>query len=494
MTNGDPTAWMRHLRRMLAAPCAGELTDAELLERFVAGRDEAAFEVLVWRHGPKVLGLCRRVLRHEQNAEDAFQATFLVLVRKAGSISRRQALASWLYRVAYHIALRAKTRADKRAARDTALADVAVAVRPDSIGDDLRPALDEEVSRLPEKYRAPFILCYLDGKTNEEAARELGCPKGTVQSRLAWARQRLRTRLTRRGLALSGGLPGAWMPESGPAVVPALLVDATRRAALQVAAGKPVAAVVSGPVTALTTGVLRTMLWTKILILVGCVLAGGTLVVGAGMARQALGANETPGMAAEAPQAASQKPEKPAHRAEAPPPKEQTFAIEIRDKPWSNVFEWYSDISGLPFVSNSKPPGTFTFIPPGPKQRYTLTQITDFLNEALLAQKYVLVRREASFTVLPADEKIDPTLLPRVRLEDLGKRGRTELVTVVIPLKNLSATDFGPEVKKMVGPFGEVIVLEKANQLIVQDTAGNLRHICEILKEVEAEKKPAGKN
>jgi hypothetical protein len=361
-------------------------------------------------------------------------------------------------------------------------------VRPDPSGGDLRLVLDEEVSRLPERYRAPFILCYLAGKTNEEAAHELGCPTGTVQSRLAWARQRLRARLTRRGLVLSGALPGAWAPETGAAVVPPLLVDATRRAALHVAAGAPTAGLVSAPATALTKGVLRTMLWTKIQILTGCLVTAGALAVGAALACQALGAEETAGQAAGALQAPSDKPDKLPHRPKASSLKEKTFSLEMRDKPWKQVLEWYADISGLPFVGNSTPTGTFTFLPRGGKRTYTLTQITDFLNEALLAKKYLLVRRKASFTLLPADERIDRTLLPRIRLDDLDKRGRTELVTLEIGFKKLSAEDFGPEVKKLLGPFGEVIVLEKANQLILQDTAGNLRRIVDILKKVDAAK------
>jgi RNA polymerase sigma factor (sigma-70 family) len=255
MTNPDRSPVTRYLRRMLGPPRGGGLTDSQLVERFVAQRDQAAFEVLVWRHGPKVLGVCRRVLRHEQDAEDAFQATFLVLVRKAGSIGKRQAVASWLYRVAYRVALRARAVAGKRAARETPVADVPAAEVADPAWGDLRPVLDEEVNRLPEKYRAPFILCYLDGKTNEQAARELGCPKGTVLSRLAWARARLRVRLTRRGLGLSAGLTGAALaPEAAAAVVPATLVDSTLKAVLPVAGGQA-AGVVSGSVAALTQGV-----------------------------------------------------------------------------------------------------------------------------------------------------------------------------------------------------------------------------------------------
>jgi RNA polymerase sigma factor (sigma-70 family) len=269
MNDGEPLRFRRYLRRAVSGPAVGGLTDAQLLERFLARRDEAAFEVLVWRHGPKVLGVCRSVLRHEQDAEDAFQATFLILVRKGGSIGKRAAVGSWLYRVAYRVALRAKVMADKRAAKQIHVgAEAAAPAMNDSPGFDLRPVLDEEINLLPEKYRAPFILCYLDGKTNEEAARELGCPKGTVLSRLACARERLRARLTRRGLDLSAGLPVAVLASAAPTAV---LVDSTLKAALS---GAGQAGFVSGPVAALAQGVLQTMLWTKMKMIAGCALVG----------------------------------------------------------------------------------------------------------------------------------------------------------------------------------------------------------------------------
>jgi RNA polymerase sigma factor (sigma-70 family) len=485
---------------MLGAAGAGGLTDAQLLESFVARRDEAAFEVLVWRHGPKVLGVCRRVLRHAQDAEDAFQATFLVLVRKASSVGSGRAVGSWLYRVAYRVALRARERARKRAAGATPVEDVAVAERaPDLVWGDLRPVLDEEVNRLPEKYRAPFVLCYLDGKTNEQAARELGCPHGTVLSRLAWARQRLRARLTRRGLGLACvPLAATVAPDADAAVSPAL-VDATMKTVPLAAAGRAV----GGEVAALTHGVLQTMLWTKVKIGTLCVLAAGTLALGGALTGHSWGTREATGAPAGPPQVQADqpdklqppKPDKPPDKAEAPRPEEKTYTFEMRDQPWAKVLEWYAENSGLPFVGSFKPTGTFTFIPPRGK-KYTLGEITDCINEALLGngqtQRYLLVRRAASFTLLPADEKVDPVLVARVRLDELDKRGRTELVSVVLPLTSLKATELGPEVKKLLGSFGEVVVMEKANLLVLQDTTGNLRVIQQTVKEAdarEAEKK-----
>jgi RNA polymerase sigma factor (sigma-70 family) len=489
MNDGEPLRFRRYLRRAVLGPAVGGLTDAQLLERFQTNRDEAAFEVLVWRHGPKVLGVCRSVLRHEQDAEDAFQATFLILVRKGGSIGKRQVVGSWLYRVAYRVALRAKVMSDKRAATHVHVgAEAAAPAMSDSPGFDVRPVLDEEINRLPEKYRAPFILCYLDGRTNEEAARELGCPKGTVLSRLAWARERLRARLTRRGLDLSAGLPVAVLVSTAPSAV---LVDSTLKAALS-GAGK--AGLVSGPVAALTQGVLQTMLWTKVKTIAGCVLAVCVMMLGGVLVGQVLSAGPAPGKQADGPQVQAEKSDKtePPPPADRQPdkketPAEKTIPFELRDKPWTQVFEWYSEVSGLAYTGTYKPAGTATFIPAKGKSRYTLAEITDILNEMLLSQRFILIRRDVTFTVLPDEPKIDPVLVPRVRLDELAKRGKTELVSVVLPVTAPSAKDLGPDVKKMLGPFGEIVVLEKVNQLILQDTAGNLRQIHETLKAVQDE-------
>ncbi|MCI0462294.1 MAG: RNA polymerase sigma factor, partial [Gemmataceae bacterium] len=181
MTNRHLRELLRQLRKLAGSTGAGSLTDSELLERFLSRRDEAAFEVLVWRHGPMVLNVCRRIVHQEQDAEDAFQATFLALVRKASSIGKRTALGSWLYKVAYRAALAAKAAATRRARREKQGLDLAVVTsRHDPIWSDLRPVLDAEVNRLPEKYRVPFVLCYLEGLTVDETAQQLGWPRGTV--------------------------------------------------------------------------------------------------------------------------------------------------------------------------------------------------------------------------------------------------------------------------------------------------------------------------
>ncbi len=215
-------------------------------------------------------------MRHEQDAEDCFQDTFLALARKAGSIGRRQAVAGWLHRVAYRTALRSRTQAVRREARRRPLAEYpARESSEDLAARDLRPVLDDEVNRLPGKYRLPVVLCYLAGKTTEEAARQLGCPRGTVLSRLAWARDRLRTRLADRGLVVP--LPA---PDSA-AILPARLIVSTVTAARWFTAGKAgVAGVASGSAFSLTEGVLRVMSLTQTKVITAVL---GTALVGAGV-------------------------------------------------------------------------------------------------------------------------------------------------------------------------------------------------------------------
>jgi RNA polymerase sigma factor (sigma-70 family) len=176
----------------VSAASRDELADEILLERYTSRRDEAAFATLVQRYAPLVLAVCRRILNHEQDAEDAFQAVFCVLARRAGSIRRRATISAWLHGVAYRIALKARAARGRRPMPASNLPDIpAQEESPDWVWQELRPILDEEVNRLPDKYRQVFILCYLQSRTNEQAAAQLGCPLGTVLSRLARARERL---------------------------------------------------------------------------------------------------------------------------------------------------------------------------------------------------------------------------------------------------------------------------------------------------------------
>ena len=238
MSIGRLSTFIRRLRGDIAAGQPGGLSDAQLLDRWLVRRDQAAFEVLLWRHGPMILGVCRRVLNNDADVEDAFQAAFLLLVRKAAAIRRRESVAAWLYRTAYRVALRARQRMDKQSVRET----TGVEWLPDDtsanvVWRDVRPILDEEINRLPEKYRIPFIRCYLEGCTNEEAAVEMGCPLGTIHSRLAWARERLRERLTRRGVTLATtGVTALLAHKAASAALSAPLARTTLQAAFAYAA------------------------------------------------------------------------------------------------------------------------------------------------------------------------------------------------------------------------------------------------------------------
>jgi RNA polymerase sigma factor (sigma-70 family) len=273
------------LRQLLGTPAEETLTDGQLLECFLAQHDEAAFSSLVHRHGPMVLGVCRRVLRDDHAADDAFQATFLVLVRKAGSIGKRESVGTWLYRVAFHLALRARSSASRRRDQERQVEDMAnLPGKAEPSWNDVRPVIDEELNRLPEKYRAPVVLCYFEGKTNEEAARHLHWPMGTVQGRLARARELLRERLAGRGLALSAAALSVGLGEAtASATVPAPLVRATFQAALGFMAGSA-AGSTSLPATLLAQGMLKTMFISKlkvaaVLIMIGAVVAMGIGVV-----------------------------------------------------------------------------------------------------------------------------------------------------------------------------------------------------------------------
>jgi RNA polymerase sigma factor (sigma-70 family) len=241
---------LQHLRRIaLAGPCAG-LSDGELLDGFVGRRDGACFEALVRRHGPMVLGVCRRILRDAHDAEDAFQATFLVLVRRASAVPRR-AVGNWLYGVAYRTALNARRAAARRRAREKPEEDMPQpTTEPAEDWAELRPLLDEELSRLPEKYRSAVVLCDLEGLTRAEAARHLGVPEGTASGRLTVARRMLAERLIRRGLTLSTGALAALLSQRAATAVPAPLLASTVRVAEALVTGS-VAGAVSTQVAAL---------------------------------------------------------------------------------------------------------------------------------------------------------------------------------------------------------------------------------------------------
>ncbi len=286
MSSKPMSGLLPHFQRLLSGD-GPRLEDRELLERFLADHDPAAFETLVRRHGPMVLAVCRWLLADPNDAEDAFQATFLVLVRRAGSIGRRELLANWLYGVAYRTALKARTRNACRASRERPLIDTPAASDvAELVWRELRPLLDEELHRLPEKYRAPVVLCFLEGVSKREAARRLGWPEGTLSTRLQRARELLRARLTRRGLTLSAGALAVVLADgTAPAAVPLSLTAAVLETARLVAAGERAA--IPASVTFLANDALRGSGG-------GRAALAGTLAVLALAAAGVIGANRLP--------------------------------------------------------------------------------------------------------------------------------------------------------------------------------------------------------
>jgi RNA polymerase sigma factor (sigma-70 family) len=285
------------------------LTEIQLLERFLSRRDEAAFEALMVRYGPMVLSVCRQLLDDPNDVDDAFQATFLVFVRKASSLRRRELLGNWLYGVAHKVARRSRADAAKRRQREKSAAPE----REESADHmahlyDLQP-LHEELAKLPENYRAPVVLCYLEGLSHEEAARRLAWPLGSVKGRLSRARDLLRERLIRRGVAPpAGALLIALGRDAKSAVVPDPLRISTIRAATAIAAGKTIAAgTISATSTALAEGVIQTMFATKLRLAAATLLTAALMTTGAGaMAYKFVG---QPGQDAKPKNAARDQPE-----------------------------------------------------------------------------------------------------------------------------------------------------------------------------------------
>jgi RNA polymerase sigma factor (sigma-70 family) len=288
---------VEHLHQVLAPPVGDDVADGQLLARFVAARDQVSFEALVRRHGPLVLGVCRRVLHHAQDAEDAFQATFLVLARKA-AVVRRDAVVSWLYAVAYRTALEARTVNARRRARERQVGEMPHPEVAATEVLDWRPLLDQELARLHESYRSAVVLCDLEGRSRKEAAQVLGLPEGTISSRLARGRRLLAKRLARHGLAPAGCAMASALSEGASAAVPASLVASTVKAAALVAAGQ--SAAVAAPAAVLMKGVLQTMFLAKLKLVAGVV----TVAIALGATGFAYRAGVGPGSAQAAPPAA----------------------------------------------------------------------------------------------------------------------------------------------------------------------------------------------
>ena len=296
MAGEDQGAFLRGVERIFNQGSLTGLSEGELLRRFAAG-DENAFQALVTQLGPMVLGVCRRSLDDASDVEDAFQATFLVLLRKAGGLRDPEALSPWLYGVAFRVAARIRARAVRRSAEERKGARLEV-VPPDANLEqiELRTMIDEEIDRLPERYRRPVVLCYLEGRTHEAAARRLRCSVGSVRGRLDRARQKLKERLTRRGVAPATALAAfAAGAEVASAAVPAPLVAAMVATLTRAATATAVSGAASAAALELADGVFRAMIVAKLkvatsfLAAAAIILAAGTawlLVQGGSFARE----------------------------------------------------------------------------------------------------------------------------------------------------------------------------------------------------------------
>jgi RNA polymerase sigma factor (sigma-70 family) len=285
---------LHRLARRVGAEALAAQTDRQLIDRFLSRHDEAAFEALVRRHGPMVYRVCWHVLHQPQDAEDAVQATFLLLARKLGTVRKRESLASWLHGVARRVALKARAQASTRRRKEQSVARPADVPPEEVPWGDVRRVLDAELAQLPDRWRLPLVLCYLEGRTQEEAARQLAWSKKTLCRRLDKARAALGRRLRRRGV-WPAALAAVLLSDSvAPAAPPPGLIDIIVTAAAPIVAGRLPSAVVSARVAALTHGVSTTMFptrtrilaWTCSAILLTTLLALGALGTGHPLALQ----------------------------------------------------------------------------------------------------------------------------------------------------------------------------------------------------------------
>jgi RNA polymerase sigma factor (sigma-70 family) len=309
MAGTDLNIFLHHLRSVLQRQEVANTPDTDLLRRYVGQGDEAAFEALVQRYGPMVLGVCRRILSNPHDAEDAFQATFLVLVTKAVNLRLHSTLGNWLYGVACRTAQHARHAAFKRRAKEAAMPTRSE--KPEDAWTELLPLLDRELERLPEKYRAAIVLCELQGKPRREAAQLLGCAEGTVASRLSRGLALLAKRLAGHGPAVTSAALAGVLAERATAAVPVAMVSSTIRAATLFAAGRAAAAgTISVKVAALTEGVLRTMLLSKLKVATVVLLALAAIGVSSGGVFYQVWAAENPRTASSGERATQAKPDK----------------------------------------------------------------------------------------------------------------------------------------------------------------------------------------
>jgi RNA polymerase sigma factor (sigma-70 family) len=306
-----------HLRQSLLLRDEGDRTDGQLLDSFIDRKDESAFAALMYRHSPMVLSVCRRIARNQHDAEDAFQATFLVLVRKASSVRPRQMVANWLHGVACRTATKAKTLRAKRQMREQNVAQMPEPeTKPNDRQHDLQPLLDRELRNLPEIYRLPILLCDLEGKSIKDATRQLDWPQGTLAGRLIRGRRMLAKRLSQRGVMLSCGLLAEILTQKAvSASVPAWLLESTFKAGRTLMAGHVMAIrMVSTHITDLMEDVMRSMMLSKFKIAMATASMLGLFAIGGGLLTSSTGAQE---VKTEKPLA----PEKSAPQEKAAPPR-----------------------------------------------------------------------------------------------------------------------------------------------------------------------------
>jgi RNA polymerase sigma factor (sigma-70 family) len=301
MAVGQSSPLMQYIRRVAYSGTAEGATDGQLLEQYLVAENQAAFAALVKRHGPMVHAVCRRVLGNAHDADDAFQAVFIVLMRKARTIMSCESLGGWLHGVAYRTALKARSSAVRRLFMEKRAAATGTVEDDLEAGwQDLRPILDQEIARLPENYRLPFVLCYLEGKTNAQAARQLRWPLGTVATRLARAREHLRKGLTRRGAGLAAGLLIATASRTAfAASVSNGLGGFTTGAAMRAVASKVLfGGTASGRAIALAKGVVQAMWMSKVrsaaivLVAIGAIVGGGRIWLGGAFGDDSRAANQ----------------------------------------------------------------------------------------------------------------------------------------------------------------------------------------------------------
>jgi len=306
MTTVNTSGLIRQLRRAALLPGGGDISDADLLEAFISRRDEAAFEVLLRRHGPMVLGVAYRILNHPHDAEDAFQATFLVLVRKAESIVPRALVGHWLYGVAFRTAMKAKAMKSKRRTKESLACPRPKSAAAD-LWEELKPVLDRELNALPAKYRLAVFLCDVEGKKHREAARQLGWPAGTLETRLAAGRRLLARRLARHGLTPCGAALAGLITENAGAALPPALVAGTLRTGMSFAAGAAASGAAASHITTLAEGIMKAMLLSKVKVAAGLCLALAVLCAAPSVFTYSAPEQTTPARTA-----AAQKPAAPA--------------------------------------------------------------------------------------------------------------------------------------------------------------------------------------